>query len=46
VLAIAVPFAFNIIGGFDTMIDVLPAAYFESMGDLSIWLVIIMRLRD
>ena len=41
VLAIAVPFAFNVIGGFDTMIDLLPAAYFESMGDLSIWLVII-----
>mgnify|MGYP000179748291 CR=1 FL=1 len=41
ILALAVPFAFNIIGGFDTMLEVLPKHYFETMGDLSIWLVII-----
>ena len=41
VLALAVPFAFNLVGGFNQMIEILPEYYFETMGDLSIWLIII-----
>ncbi|MDP6276660.1 MAG: sodium:solute symporter family protein [Candidatus Marinimicrobia bacterium] len=41
VLALAVPFAMNFIGGFDKMIDMLEPSYFDTMGDLSIWLIII-----
>jgi len=41
VLALAVPFAMNFIGGFDKMIDILEPSYFDTMGDLSIWLIII-----
>ena len=41
VLAFAFPFAMNFIGGFDTMIEVLEPSYFDTLGDLSIWLIII-----
>ena len=41
VLALAFPFAMNLIGGFDSMIEKLPLSYFDTMGDLSIWLIII-----
>ena len=41
VLAFAFPFAMNLIGGFDSMIDTLEPSYFDTMGDLSIWLIII-----
>ena len=41
VLAMAFPFAMNLIGGFDEMIEVLEPSYFETMGDMSIWLIII-----
>jgi len=41
VLALAFPFAMNLIGGFDSMIEELPSSYFYTMGDLSIWLIII-----
>ena len=41
VIALAVPFAFNLVGGFNQMIEILPEYYFETMGDLSIWLIII-----
>ncbi len=41
VLAFAFPFAMNLIGGFDSMIDKLPSSYFDTMGDLNIWLIVI-----
>ena len=41
ILAFAFPFAMNFIGGFDTMIEVLEPSYFVTLGDLSIWLIII-----
>ncbi len=41
VLAMAFPFAMNLIGGFDSMIEVLEPSYFDTMGDMSIWLIII-----
>ena len=41
VLALAFPFAMNLIGGFDSMVEKLPSSYFYTMGDLSIWLIII-----
>ena len=41
VLALAFPFAMKLIGGFDSMIEKLPLSYFDTMGDLSIWLIII-----
>ena len=41
VLAMAFPFAMNLIGGFDSMIDVLEPSYFDTLGDMSIWLIII-----
>ena len=41
VLAMAFPFAMNLIGGFDSMIEVLKPSYFDTMGDMSIWLIII-----
>ena len=41
VLAFAFPFAMNLIGGFDSMIDTLEPSYFDTMGDLSIWLIVI-----
>ena len=41
VLAFAFPFAMNLISGFDSMIDTLEPSYFDTMGDLSIWLIII-----
>jgi len=31
----------NLIGGFDSMIDVLEPSYFDTLGDMSIWLIII-----
>ena len=41
VLALAFPFAMNLIGGFDSMVEKLPSSYFDTLGDLSIWLIII-----
>jgi len=41
VLAMAFPFAMNLIGGFDSMIEVLEPSYFDTLGDMSIWLIII-----
>jgi len=41
VLALAFPFAMNLIGGFDSMIDTLEPSYFDTMGDLNIWLIVI-----
>ena len=41
VLAFAFPFAMNLIGGFDSMINTLEPNYFDTMGDLSIWLIVI-----
>lgn len=40
-LAVAVPYALNLIDGFDTMYDVLDPSYFDKMGGLSIWLVLV-----
>ena len=41
VLAMAFPFAMNLIGGFDSMVEVLEPSYFDTLGDMSIWLIII-----
>ena len=41
VLAMAFPFAMNLIGGFDSMIEVLEPSYFDTLGDMSVWLIII-----
>ncbi|MDP6167539.1 MAG: sodium:solute symporter family protein [Candidatus Marinimicrobia bacterium] len=41
VLALAFPFAMNLIGGFDSMIDTLEPNYFDTMGGLSTWLIVI-----
>jgi SSS family solute:Na+ symporter len=40
-LAAAVPFALQLIDGFDTMYEVLDPSYFDEMGGLSIWLVLV-----
>jgi len=41
ILALGFPFAMKFIGGFDQMTQLLEPSYFETMGDLSIWLIII-----
>ena len=41
VIAIAFPFAMDFVGGFNTMIEKLPGSYFNTMGDLNIFLIII-----
>ena len=41
VIAIAFPFAMNFIGGFDSMVKLLPESYFDTLGDLNIFLIII-----
>ena len=41
ILALAVPFALRLIGGFDAMYEVLEPTYFEQMGDLSLWLIFV-----
>ena len=41
VIAIAFPFAMDFVGGFNTMIEKLPGSYFDTMGDLNIFLIII-----
>ena len=41
VIAIAFPFAMNFIGGFNAMIELLPGSFFDTMGDLNIFLIII-----
>ena len=41
VIAISFPFAMNFIGGFDSMVKLLPESYFDTMGDLNIFLIII-----
>lgn len=40
-LAFSIPVALDVIGGFDAMYEALPPAYFEEMGDVSIWLILI-----
>jgi len=41
VIAMAFPFAMDFIGGFNSMIELLPESYFDTMGDLNIFLIII-----
>ena len=41
VIAISFPFAMNFIGGFDSMVKLLPESYFDTLGDLNIFLIII-----
>ena len=41
VIAIAFPFTMNFIGGFDSMLELLPESYFDTLGDLNIFLIII-----
>tara|TARA_Y100001980_G_C14551028_1_gene334022 strand:+ start:1004 stop:2497 length:1494 start_codon:yes stop_codon:yes gene_type:complete len=41
VIAVAFPFAMDFVGGFNTMIEKLPGSYFDTMGDLNIFLIII-----
>ena len=41
VIALAFPFAMNFIGGFNSMIEILPSSFFDTMGDLNIFLIII-----
>ena len=41
VIAISFPFAMRFIGGFDSMIELLPRSYFDTLGDLNILLIII-----
>lgn len=41
VLALAVPFALDRIGGFDAMYESLDPSYFEQMGGLSPWLIVV-----
>lgn len=41
VLALAVPYVLDLIGGFDAMFEVLDPSYFEQMGDMSLWLVFV-----
>jgi SSS family solute:Na+ symporter len=41
ILALAVPFSFGLIGGFDAMVETLDASYFEEMGDLSFSLLLV-----
>ena len=38
VIAFAFPFAMDFVGGFNSMMDVLPQSYFDTMGDLDIFL--------
>jgi SSS family solute:Na+ symporter len=40
-VAIAVPFALDIVGGFDRMFDLLPAGHFTQMGDMTPGLIVI-----
>ena len=44
VIAIAFPFTMNFIGGFDSMLELLPESYFDTLGDLNIFLIIIKYL--
>lgn len=41
VVALAFPFAMQFVGGFDSMIKILPETFFDTMGDLNIFLIII-----
>jgi SSS family solute:Na+ symporter len=41
ILALAVPYALGLIGNFDTMFEVLDPAYFDQMGEMSFWLIIV-----
>ena len=41
ILALAVPYALDLIGGFDRMPELLPPEYFEEMGDLSLGLILV-----
>ena len=41
VIAIAFPFAMNFIGGFDSMVKLLPESYFDTLGDLNIFFQIL-----
>ena len=41
VIAMAFPFAMNFIGGFNSMIELLPKSFFDTLGDLNVFLIII-----
>ena len=41
VIAMAFPFAMNFVGGFNSMIELLPKSFFDTLGDLNIFLIII-----
>ena len=41
VIALAFPFAMNFVGGFNSMIELLPKSFFDTLGDLNIFLIII-----
>lgn len=41
VIAMAFPFAMSFVGGFDSMIELLPKSFFDTLGDLNIFLIII-----
>ena len=41
VLAMAVPYALALIGGFDAMFTVLEPSYFDTLGGLSTWLIFV-----
>ena len=41
VIAMAFPFAMNFVGGFNSMIELLPKSFFDTLGDLNVFLIII-----
>jgi len=41
ILALAVPYALDLIGGFDRMPELLPPEHFEQLGDLSLGLILV-----
>jgi len=43
-VAIAVPFSLQAVGGFDRMFDLLPATHFTQMGDLTPFLIVIYAM--
>ena len=45
-LAVAVPFSLSMIGGFDSMIGTLGTEYFEPMGNLSPWLLLVYAMTN
>lgn len=41
ILALAVPYSLGLIGGFDAMFEDLEPAYFDQLGELSLWLLLV-----